>query len=123
MRRVLPIIAVFIIMMFISFFVFYYYATASDGIKMGKLVTMEHKGMLFKSWEGTLIEGDSNDKVFTFSVLDSDKRVVDSLNALQGQYIKVNYIERYRSMPWWGENHYFVVNAEKSVSPFNTSAP
>ena len=121
MKRVLPIVAVFLIMMAVSYFIFYYYATASDGVRMGELVKMEHRGMLFKSWEGTIVEGDSNDKIFTFSVLDSDKKVIDTLNSFQGQYIKVYYIERYRSLPWWGESHFFVVKAEKAISPYSTS--
>ncbi|HMK06690.1 MAG TPA: hypothetical protein VK476_04115 [Flavobacterium sp.] len=123
MRRVLPIISIFIVMMMISYFSFYYYASASDGVKMGDLVKMEHRGMLFKSWEGAIQEGGTSPKVFSFSVLDSDKKVIEALNTLQGQYIKVHYRERYRSFPWWGESHFFVVQAEKAISPFSPPQP
>lgn len=122
-RRVLPIVSIFIIMMLISYFSFYYYANASDGVKMGDLVKMEHRGILFKSWEGAIQEGGTSAKLFKFSVLDSDKKVIETLNALQGQYIKVYYSERYRTFPWWGESHFFVVKAEKAVSPFSPLEP
>jgi hypothetical protein len=118
MRRVMPIVGIFVVMMSISYFTFFYYASASDGVKMGDLVKMEHRGMLFKSWEGAISEGGTSPTVFSFSVLDSDKKVIETLNSLQGQYIKVYYVERYRTFPWWGESHFFVVKAEKAVSPF-----
>ena len=122
MRSVLPIVGIFVVMMLISYFSFYYYASASDGVKMGDLVKMEHRGMLFKSWEGAISEGGANGKLFTFSVLDSDKNVIAGLNSLQGQYVKVYYIERYRTFPWWGQSHFFAIKVEKAVSPF-TPAP
>lgn len=118
MKKVLLIVGLFIVMLCISYFTFYYYANASDGIQMGELTIINHRGKMFKTWEGEMNQGGTNHKTFSFSVLDTDKKLIEDLNVLQGQYVKVHYIERYRTFPWWGESHFFVTKAEKNTSPF-----
>jgi hypothetical protein len=36
---------------------------------------------------------------------------------MQGQYVKVTYIERYKTFPWWGDTKYFVTEVQKEKSP------
>lgn len=103
----------------ISYFTFIYYATYSEGIRSGELIKFSSKGYAFKTWEGEISQGISGAQIFKFSVLDSKKDVIQGLKDLQGQYLKVNYIERYRTFPWWGDSHYFIVSVEKEKSPFN----
>jgi hypothetical protein len=101
------------------YFLFIYYATYSNGVRAGELIKVSDKGVVFKTCEGELSQGISGAQIFKFSVLDSDKGVIDSLKTLQGQYVKVTYIERYKTFPWWGDTNYFVVKVEKEKSPFN----
>jgi hypothetical protein len=72
-----------------------------------------HKRVLLKTWEGELSQGISGAQFFSFSVLGSDKKVISNLEKLQGKYVKITYIERYRTFPWWGETKYFVTAVQK----------
>lgn len=101
-----------------SYMSFVYYATYSEGIRSGELIKISSKGVLFKTWEGEISQGISGAQIFKFSVLDKDEKVIQDLTDYQGQYVKVTYIERYRTFPWWGDTHYFVTNVIKEQSPF-----
>ena len=74
--------------------------------------------MVFKTYEGELSQGISGAQIFSFSVLDSDEKVISDLKNLEGHYVKVNYIERYKTFPWWGETKYFITEVTKETSPF-----
>jgi hypothetical protein len=117
MRKFIFIFIGILILGVIGYFTIIYYATYSDGLRSGELIKFSHKGMLFKTWEGELSQGLSGNKIFTFSVLDSDEKVINELKELQGQYVKVTYIERYRTFPWWGDTKYYVTAAVKEKSP------
>lgn len=103
----------------IAWFTFAYFATYSQGMRAGELIKISSKGMLFKSCEGEMSQGIAGAQIFSFSVLDSDQKVIDDLKSLQGQYVKVTYIERYATLPWWGDSKYFVTSVTKEQSPFN----
>ncbi|MCW2119807.1 hypothetical protein [Flavobacterium sp. 7A] len=51
--------------------------------------------------------------------MDSDINVITELKELEGKYIKVVYIERYRTFPWWGETRYYITKVKKEKTPFN----
>lgn len=104
---------------FTAYFTFLYTATYSEGVRAGELIRMSNKGVVFKTWEGEISQGISGAQIFSFSVLGSDSEVIETLKTLQGQYVKVTYIERYKTFPWWGDSTYFVTAVEKEKSPFN----
>jgi hypothetical protein len=95
-----------------------YYVPYSKGTRTGELIKVSNKGYLVKTWEGEISQGISGAQIFKFSVLDSDKEVIDSLQALQGNFVKVTYVERLRTFFWWGDSRYFIVKAEKEDSPY-----
>jgi len=119
MKKVLLISAAVALVALLSYFTFVYYATYSEGVRAGELIKVSNKGVLFKTYEGEISQGISGAQIFSFSVLDSDSKVIADLETMQGQYVKVTYIERYRTFPWWGDSHYFVTKVEKEKSPFN----
>jgi hypothetical protein len=43
-----------------------------------------------------------------FSVLDKDQKVINDLTELEGQYVKLSYVERYKTFAWWGDTKYFI---------------
>jgi hypothetical protein len=100
------------------YFTFLYYATYSEGYRSGELIKISHKGMLFKTWEGELSQGVAGAQIFKFSILDRDKKVIEQMKELQGEYVKVTYEEHYRTFPWWGDTKYFVTEIVKEDSPF-----
>lgn len=118
MKKFLGILAAVLIISVGSYFAFVYYATYSEGVRSGHLIKISHKGMAFKTWEGELSQGLSGSQIFSFSVLDKDKDVIEELKNMEGQYVKLNYIERYKTFPWWGDTKYYIVGVKKEDSPF-----
>lgn len=118
MKRILGIIIGIATIIFLCHFAFLYYVPYSEGIRSGELIKLSHKGVIIKTWEGELSQGISGAQIFSFSVLDSDEKVIDSLKTMQGQYVKLTYIERYKTFVWWGETTYFITAIEKETSPF-----
>ena len=119
LRRIIFYLILSVLTVSIGYFAFVYYATYSDGVRSGELIKISSKGYVFKTWEGEISQGISGAQIFKFSVLDSQEKVIEDLKDLQGQYVKVTYIERYRTFPWWGDSHYFITSVEKERSPFN----
>ncbi|WP_394774769.1 6-phosphogluconate dehydrogenase [Flavobacterium sp.] len=118
MKRILLIIAAMCVLGLAAYFAFIYYVSYSEGYRSGELIRMSHKGVMMKTWEGELSQGVSGSQIFSFSVLDSDKKVIEQLNELQGQYVKLTYVERYRTFSWWGDSHFFITAVQKENSPF-----
>jgi uncharacterized protein YwgA len=119
MKKVLVFILVAITIGFSSYFAFIYYIPVSEGIRSGELIRLSHKGVAIKTWEGELSQGISGAQIFKFSVLSSDKEVIEQMKDLQGQYVKLTYVEKYRTFFWWGETRYFIKTIQKEKSPFN----
>ena len=118
MKKIIGIIIAVIILSIISYFTFIYYATYSEGVRSGHLIKFSHKGVAFKTWEGELSQGLSGSQIFSFSVLDKDKDVIEDLKNMEGQYVKLNYIERYKTFPWWGDTKYYIIEVRQEDSPF-----
>ncbi|CAD0005115.1 MULTISPECIES: 6-phosphogluconate dehydrogenase [Flavobacterium] len=118
MKRILMIIAVACVLIGTIYFAFIYYVPYSEGYRSGELIKLSHKGVMMKTWEGELSQGVSGSQIFRFSVLDSDKKVIDDLNELQGQYVKLTYVERYKTFSWWGDTQFFITAVQKENSPF-----
>jgi hypothetical protein len=118
MRKFLGITIGILVLSAVGYFAFLYYATYSDGVRSGELIKFSNKGMVFKTYEGELSQGISGAQIFSFSVLDSDEKVIKELKALEGHYVKLTYIERYKTFPWWGDSKYFVTEVKEESSPF-----
>lgn len=118
MKKFLGIIIGLGVLSAVCYFTFVYYATYSEGVRSGELIKFSNKGMLFKTYEGELSQGISGAQIFSFSVLDSDTKVISDLKEMEGQYVKLNYIERYKTFPWWGDSKYFITGVTKDKSPF-----
>jgi hypothetical protein len=93
--------------------------TYSEGTRAGQLIKISKKGVVFKTNEGELNMGGlrvgaTNDglegNLWRFSVSDED--VLDQLQNMEGERVKLSYKERYKSMPWQGETNYFIYAVE-----------
>ena len=118
MRKILGIITGVVILSIVCYFTFVYYATYSEGVRSGELIKFSRKGVVFKTYEGEISQGISGAQIFSFSVLDSEEKVISDLKSFEGSYIKLNYIERYKTFPWWGDSKYFITGVTKESSPF-----
>jgi hypothetical protein len=119
MKKFLLIAISAITLVLIACFSFLYFATYSQGLRSGELIKFSHKGLVFKTWEGELSQGISGAQIFKFSVLDSDEKVIEDLQMLSEQYVKLTYIERYKTFSWWGDSTFFIKNVEKEKAPFS----
>ena len=100
------------------YFTFVYYVPYSEGVRSGELIKISKKGYVVKTWEGEISQGISGAQVFQFSIMDNQPGVIDSLKKFQGNFIKVEYVERYKTFFWWGDTRYFITKVERESSPY-----
>ena len=109
---------------FAGFFIWggikYYYPFA-EGVKSGKLNYVVYKGLVFKTYEGKLIQsgitpsesGGIQSNEFTFSVAKKD--IAEQLMHAGGKTVELRYTEYFGAIPWRGYSRY-VVNEIVSIS-------
>ncbi|MCJ7467871.1 MAG: 6-phosphogluconate dehydrogenase [Maribacter sp.] len=117
MKKLLFIVIFSLLAVLAIYYAFIYFVPYSEGVRSGELIKISHKGVLVKTWEGEISQGISGAQIFTFSVLDKDKEVIDQLQEYQGQYVKLNYVERYATFFWMGDTKYFITKVEQEESP------
>jgi hypothetical protein len=86
----------------------------SSGKRAGNVIKFSHKGMIFKTWEGEMIQRNFSvapGDTWKFSV--SDENVVNQINDAMshGQTVDLQYCEKYYKFFWQGETSYFITNA------------
>lgn len=102
----------------VAYTLFIYNFTLSDGVKSGILTKFGNRGVVFKTWEGELNEGFGATRFFPFSVEGDEKKVIEDLKKYQGQYVKLEYKERMKTLPWWGETNFYIINVIPEQSPY-----
>ena len=117
MKKIIFLILLAVTLCFGAYCAFIYYVPYSEGVRSGELIKISRKGVLMKTWEGEISQGISGAQIFSFSVLDKDKEVIEKLKEYQGQYVKVNYVERYATFFWLGDTKYFITKVEAEQSP------
>lgn len=95
MKKILFIILGSLLALYLLYFAFVYFVPYSEGTRAGELIKFSHRGVLIKTWEGEISQGISGAQIFSFSVLDQNKEVIEKLKEYQGNYVKVSYIERF----------------------------
>lgn len=121
-RKFLVYAIIILIIGFGAFFAIRFYYPFGEGVKTGELNFVVYKGVLFKTYEGKLIQSGfrttqtsgiaSNE--FEFSIV--DKAVADSLMRLGGSVVELHYKEYFGRLPWRGYSK-FIVDEILSVTP------
>jgi hypothetical protein len=119
-RRILSILAIVAILAIAGIVYYRYYFVFGDGTKAGTMNYFVHKGYLFKTYEGRLIQtgirtptqGTIQSNEFMFSV--TDPKVAEQLNRSAGAFLEVHYKEYIHTLPWRGVSN-FVVDSIISV--------
>ena len=117
MKQILFIILVSLLALYLLYFAFVYFVPYSEGTRAGELIKFSHKGVVVKTWEGEISQGISGAQIFSFSVLDQEKDVIEKLKEYQGNYVKVSYVERFTTFFFWGDTKYFINDVVKEQSP------
>lgn len=83
----------------------------SDGFRSGQLVKISRRGVIWKTYEGTLnLSPNGLLTAWEFSV--KNKNVAQDLQNLEGKQIRVHYKQRYQTFFWQGETEYIVDGVE-----------
>ncbi|MFN3875668.1 MAG: hypothetical protein ACK4L7_07135 [Flavobacteriales bacterium] len=92
---------------------FRYWWVFGTGVKAGELNYVVHKGVLFKTYEGKMIQtgirsqaGTLQSLEFLFSV--DDPAVAQQLMANSGKQFNLHYREYLAALPWRGHSRYVV---------------
>lgn len=104
---------------------FLMYASYGEGYRVGNILKLSKKGVVFKTWEGELTQGflegtqDSDaggvaTRVWYFTV-NSDSAVIDQINHAidNNKKVKVFYKEKYTLLPWIGDTRQVVYKVEE----------
>ena len=91
-----------------------FYYPYAKGIKTGKLNFVVYKGLVFKTYEGKLIQtGISSSKdegiksnEFEFSI--AKKSIAEQLMHAGGKTVELHYTEYFKAIPWRGYSRYVV---------------
>jgi hypothetical protein len=92
---------------------FRYFWVFGTGAKAGELNYLVHKGVMFKTYEGKMIQtgirsqnGTLESFEFIFSV--QDERIAQQLMANSGNQFNLHYKQYLAALPWRGHSNYVV---------------
>lgn len=109
-RKILRNFIIILILVLICFGYFRYYYVFATGTKAGQLNTFQYKGILFKTYEGNIIQSGFRANVqsneFDFSV--TNQHVADILLQSSGRDVELHYKRYFGSLPWRGMQTYIV---------------
>lgn len=126
--KVISIVTAVVVAFFAGWFFFKFYFVFGEGVKAGELNYLTHKGYVFKTYEGRLIQTGYNSKnstatiqsnEFQFSV--EDKQVADSLMRCTGKIVELHYKEYLGALPWRGVSEFVVdsiISVTQAPAPF-----
>lgn len=121
MKKVIAIISVLLVLGVCGFVYFRYFFVFAEGVKAGELNYCTYKGVLFKTYEGKLIQAGFRGQVagtlqsneFKFSV--EDEALAQRLmNECASKTVELHYREYIAPLPWRGVSE-FVVDSILSV--------
>lgn len=104
-----------LIVLGIGFLVVYFYVPySSSSVKAGQLNYVMYKGIIFKTYEGKLIQtgikspatGGVQSNEFEFSI--KNKELAQRLMDVTGKNVKIHYKEYFGALPWRGYTKYIV---------------
>ena len=107
--------------LFIVVMLFLYYANYSSGYRAGVATKISKKGVIFKTYEGTLNVGGLTSTsdgtmptTWDYSVKGSEKEVLEKIDqAIQSsKRVKLMYEEKYVKLFWRGDTKYFVYDVQ-----------
>lgn len=116
-----------ILILALSIFIYFrYYYVFGTGVKSGELNYLVYKGVVFKTYEGKLIQsgfradkpGGLQSNQFDFSV--EDDEIAKLLMISSGKNVQLHYKEYFGTLPWRGYTKFIVdsiVTIDELTSP------
>jgi hypothetical protein len=124
-KRFFLIAVSFILIVALGTMAFLMYASYGDGYRVGTILKLSRKGVVFKTWEGELSQGFLEPaveagagvatRIWYFTVNSNDPQVITQLDhAIEGnKKVKLFYKEKYTILPWIGDTRQIVYKVEE----------
>jgi len=114
MRKFVSLAIIGVLLFLAVFFYVRFFFVFGEGVKAGNLNFIVHKGFVFKTWEGRVIQtgiitytpGAIQSNEFEFSVSNDSVAKVLELNS--GKFVELRYKEYLKPVPWRGKSKYVV---------------
>ena len=114
MKKFLSLLVLVLLLGGAGFFYFRFCFVFGEGVKSGELNYVVYKGVIFKTYEGKLIQSGLRSKAvgsiqsyeFDFSV--ANERVARQLMLQSGNVVELHYKEYFGVLPWRGFTKYIV---------------
>lgn len=114
MKKIAWIIGLILIVVLASFFWYKYLFVFGEGVKAGSLNYFVKKGVIFKTYEGRVVQegfqsptaGGLQSNEFRFSVVDA--AVAEELERSSGKQVELRYKEFNGILPWRGTSNFVV---------------
>lgn len=112
--KIITIITSIVVIAFAIFIFFRFFFVYSSGVNSGDINYFQKEGVIFKTYEGKMIQSGfkSSEKgtdglhsnEFKFSV--TDKAVADSLMRCSGKRVELRWKRYFGTLPWRGNSQY-----------------
>lgn len=114
--KVIAIAATVLVVALAVFLYFRFFFVYSSGVNAGDLNYFQRQGMVFKTYEGKMIQsgfkaegsgtGQLRSNEFKFSV--TDKEVAEKLMRCSGKHVELRWKRYMGTLPWRGHSEYIV---------------
>lgn len=105
-RRIMWLLLIVFLLVIAGYYAYSQF-TYSDGRKSGQLVKIARRGVVFKTFEGTLnLSPNGIMTAWDFSAQDDD--IAKKLQMYDGKMVIVHYKQRYQVFFWEGDTEYIV---------------
>ena len=132
MKKFAWIISLILILVLGVFFWWMFYFVFGEGVKAGSLNYFVKKGVMFKTWEGRMVQegfqsptsGALQSNEFRFSVTDPEVAAILERNS--GKHLELRYQEYNGMLPWRGASEFVVtevINATELVKTDGSTLP
>ncbi|MHA7128178.1 hypothetical protein [Algoriphagus namhaensis] len=114
MKKFAWIIGIALFVVFAGIFWYKFYFVFGEGVKAGSLNYFVKKGVIFKTYEGRVVQegfqspkaGELQSNEFRFSVVDEE--VAAQLERASGKHVELRYEEFNGMLPWRGTSNFVV---------------
>lgn len=129
MKKYLNIAAILIALSLVVFVYFRFFFVFGEGVKSGELNYVVYKGVIFKTYEGKLIQtgirsksaGTIQSYEFDFSIV--DENLARNLMMQGGKTVELHYKEYFGALPWRGFTKFIVDSIVATQPTVNSPVP
>ncbi len=125
LKRAVLVVVAFVMMLTIAAVGLMMVANYGEGYRVGTILKMSKKGVLFKTWEGELTQGflestadatsaGVSTRIWYFTVENDDEVISAIDHAIEtNKKVKLFYKEKYTLLPWVGDTRQIVYKVEE----------